>query len=89
MKNKEASVPRSPLRALFGIRREAGKQESSHTGSKEPLLEPYLFSCFTSIQLENLEKVMATHSRTLAWRILWAEEPGGLQSMGSRRVGHN
>ena len=31
------------------------------------------------------EKAMATHSRTLAWRIAWMEEPGGLQSMGSRR----
>ena len=30
-----------------------------------------------------------THSSTLAWRIPWMEEPGGLQSMGSRRVGHN
>ena len=32
---------------------------------------------------------MATHSSTLAWRIPWIEEPGGLQSIGSRRVGHN
>ena len=36
-----------------------------------------------------LEKEMATHSRILAWRILWMEEPGGLQSMGSWRVGHD
>ena len=36
-----------------------------------------------------LEKGMATHSSILAWRIPWAEEPGGLQSMGSQRVGHN
>jgi len=36
-----------------------------------------------------LEKGMATHSSILAWRILWTEEPGGLQSMGSQRVGHN
>ena len=35
-----------------------------------------------------LEKGMTTHSSILAWRILWTEEPGGLQSMGSRRVGH-
>ena len=32
---------------------------------------------------------MATHSSTLAWRIPWTVEPGGLQSMGSQRVGHN
>ena len=36
-----------------------------------------------------LEKEMATHSSTLAWRIPWREEPGRLQSMGSQRVGHN
>ena len=38
---------------------------------------------------EPLKKEMATHSSTLAWRILWTEEPGGLLSMGSQRVGHN
>ena len=36
-----------------------------------------------------LEKAMATHSSTLAWKIPWMEEPGGLQSTGSRRVGHD
>ena len=36
-----------------------------------------------------LEEGMATHSSTLAWKILWMEEPGRLQSMGLRRVRHN
>ena len=36
-----------------------------------------------------LEKEMATHSSTLAWKIPWMEEPGGLQSMGSQRGGHD
>ena len=36
-----------------------------------------------------LEEGMATHSSTLAWKIPWTEEPGRLQSMGSRRVGHD
>ena len=36
-----------------------------------------------------LEKEMATHSSTLTWKIPWMEEPGGLQSMGSQRIGHN
>ena len=36
-----------------------------------------------------LEKGMATHSSILAWRIPWTEEPGGLQSVGSQRVGHD
>ena len=35
------------------------------------------------------EKAMAPHSSTLAWKIPWTEEPGGLQSMGSHRVGHD
>ena len=35
------------------------------------------------------EKAMAPHSTTLAWKIPWMEEPGRLQSMGSRRVGHD
>ena len=38
---------------------------------------------------EGLEKGMATHSSILAWRIPWIEEPSGLQSMGSQRVGHS
>ena len=36
-----------------------------------------------------LEKAMTIHSSTLAWKIPWTEEPGRLQSMGSRRVGHD
>ena len=36
-----------------------------------------------------LEKEMAIHSSTIAWRIPWTEEPGRLQSMGSQRVGHD
>ena len=43
-----------------------------------------------SLGLEDpLEKEMAIHSSTLAWRIPWREEPGRLQSMGSQRVGHD
>ena len=44
----------------------------------------FMFDCTIS-----LEKALATHSSTLAWKIPWMEEPGGLQSMGSRRVGHD
>ena len=36
-----------------------------------------------------LEKEMATHSSVLAWKIPWTEEPGGLQSIGSQRIGHD
>ena len=40
-------------------------------------------------QEDPLDKEMATHSSTLAWKIPWREEPGGLQSMGSQRVGRD
>ena len=36
-----------------------------------------------------LEEGMATHSSILAWRIPWTEEPGGLQSLGGKRIGHD
>ena len=38
---------------------------------------------------KSLEESMATHSSVLAWRIPWTEEPGGLQSMGFQRIGHD
>ena len=40
-------------------------------------------------QEDPLEKEMAAHFSILAWEIAWTEEPGGLQSMGSQRVGHD
>ena len=48
------------------------------------LLNVYLLQLKTYV-----EKAMASHSSTLAWKIPWTEEPGRLQSMGSRRVGHD
>jgi len=44
---------------------------------------------FDIVQEVSAEKVMAPHSSTLAWKLLWMEEPGKLQSMGSRRAGHD
>ena len=38
---------------------------------------------------DDLEKEMANHSSTVAWKISWTEEPGRLKSMGSQRVGHD
>ena len=40
-------------------------------------------------QEDPLQKEMATHSSILAWRIPWMEKPGGLQSVGPQRVGHD
>ena len=44
---------------------------------------------FNVIYLFILEKAIAPHSSTLAWKILWTGQPGGLPSMGSHRVGHD
>ena len=44
---------------------------------------------FTLIYTCKAEKAMAPHSSTLAWKIPWTEKPGGLQSMGPQRVGHD
>ena len=43
----------------------------------------------TQLHSSHMEKEMATHSSTIAWKIPWTEEPGRLQSMGSQRVGHD
>ena len=45
--------------------------------------------CKTESWWEAVEKAMAPHSSTLAWKIPWTEETGGLQSMGLLRVGHD
>ena len=49
----------------------------------------FIFALISSILGGGSEKAMAPHSSTLAWKIPWTEEPGGLQSMGSLRVGHD
>ena len=46
-------------------------------------------SYMKSPSFNGMEKAMAPHSSALAWRIPWTEEPGGQQSMGSLRVGHD
>ena len=44
---------------------------------------------YNSLYVKIMEKAMAPHSSALAWKIPWMEEPGGLQSMGLLRVGHD
>ena len=53
------------------------------------ILMPFLVAQMALGQEYPLEKGMATHSNILAWRTPWTEEPGGLQSMGLQRVGHD
>ena len=63
--------------------------ESGYLSITSLLREPLLMLPIFQKLGFNLEKAMATHSSTLAWKIPWMEEPGGLQSMGSLRVGHD
>ena len=51
-----------------------------------PNVVAFLNKCFF---IQYAEKAMPPHSSTLAWKIPWTEEPGGLQSMGLLRVGHD
>ena len=55
-------------------------------GWEESVKRAFLNFCDNLVQTK---KAMAPHSSTLAWKIRWMEEPVGLQSMGSRRVGHD
>ena len=57
--------------------------------AKEPLKEAVLEFRISHFLIPIPEKTMAPHSSTLAWNIPWTEEPGGLQSMGLRRVRHD
>ena len=60
---------------------------SGGSDSKEPACNPGDLGLIPGSG-RSLENGIATHSSILAWRIPWIEEPGGLQSMGSHRVGH-
>ena len=59
---------------------------SLNSGEKDYCLE---FHALEDSSYHKLEKAMAPHSSPLAWKIPWVEEPGGLQSMGLLRVGHD
>ena len=59
-------------------------EQDTNTKYLPPLLTPFLARL-----TDTKGKAMATHSSTLAWKIPWVEEPGGLQSMGSLGVGHD
>ena len=52
-------------------------------------LTTFLYWFYVSSKSLGVEKAMATHSSTLAWKIPWMDKPGRLQSMGSQRVGHD
>ena len=66
-------------------RKSSGKNEEAWV----PVLSTKTRKPLGRSQTQGLEKAMAPHSSTLAWKIPWMEEPGRLQSMGSLRVGHD
>ena len=71
-------------------RREVEKNGASLVAQRLKRLPAVWETWVRSLSWEDpLEKEMASHSSMLAWRIPWMEEPGGLQSTGSQRVGHD
>ena len=79
MSNPEHSLPLSPRSLLWASLVKMVKNLSA-------MQETWIQSLG---QVDPLEKAMATNSSILAWRIPGTEEPGGLQSTGSQRVGHD
>ena len=63
--------------------------QPSRRHGRGPRMHMASVSLFEQGQEKGLEKAMAPHSSTLAWKIPWVEEPGRLQSMGSLRVRHD
>ena len=66
-----------------------GCKEQDLTERTHVVVVTSLLNFFTTWSAYPMEKAMAAHSSVPAWRILWTEEPGGLLSMGSHRVGHD
>ena len=58
-------------------------------GWAQHILLPLMLHLISTCADLTLDKAMATHSSILTWKVPSAEEPGRLQSLGSRRVGHN
>ena len=84
------SVPNSTLDSTLVLRIAPELDWASLVAQTVKCLSPMLETRVRSLGWEDpLEIEMATHSSTLAWKTPWTEEPGGLQSMGSQRIGHD
>ena len=79
--NRELSDVQARFRKGRGIRDQIANIRWIIKKARE--FQKNIYLCFIA------GKAMAPHSSTLAWKILWTEEPGRLQSMGSLRVGHD
>ena len=74
---------------LGNLRTEQRTKRRGHAGRGNCKCKGAVASVFDSFQSQNMEKAMASHSSTLAWKIPWAKEPGRMQSVGLQRVGHD
>ena len=83
---ESVGVPSCKLRGCFDFREEWRFRFSVFSLSENYF---YIFVGSKYFLISSVEKAMAPHSSTLAWKIPWTEEPGRLQSMGSWRVGHD
>ena len=75
--------------ASFALRPQSSWDRDRTAHKENKLLLPGPLQKKFADPCPKLEKAMAPHSSTHAWKIPWTEEPGGLQSMGSRRVRHD
>ena len=98
--NKETQVLNDTLDEmdLIDIFRTFHPNAEEYTFSRLTSLVAQMVKCLSTMQEtrvqslgweDPLEKDMAIHASNIAWKIPWTEEPGGLQSMGSQRVGHD
>ena len=79
-----------PLKSCFLVANTTNKNNSGQEAQTVKRLPAMQDTRVRSLGWEGpLEKEMAIHSSTLAWKIPWREEPDRLQSMGSQRVGHD
>ena len=83
LKKLETELPYNPAIPLLDIHTEETRIE------RDTCTPMFIAALFTIARTWKQEKAMATHSSTLAWRIPWMEEPGGLQCTESQRVGHD
>ena len=72
-----------------GFTNQKQQKQRHNCNSVGKMMDPFLLKKNDACLREKTKKAMAAHSSTLAWKIPWTEEPGRLQSMGSRRVGHD